>query len=277
MDLEDLRAAQSRERATDGLQELRDSFYADVAEYIQSLKDKRDARAAELEDPFGDPRVQELSDEIETAEQVAEAIYERRMGKLVKQASLAAADMSSGREGLTQEEQSLFADLVARIRENKTHVLDVITGEKKPPAPPPDDHETGQETPKSTVPDDGSTAATADDESSAAAAMGGELADDGDADGSSEADVAKAVADDPDAYTADDQDAHGAADEAAEPAAVETGDDVERTTVRITTDVGEIYGLDGRAYTLETDDVVTLPTENANPLVERDAAERLSR
>lgn len=269
MDLEDLRAAQSRERATDGLQDLRDSFYEDVAEYIQNLKDQRDARAAELDDPFGDPRVQELSDEIETAEQVAEAIYERRMGKLVKQASLAAADMTSGQDGLTQEEKSLFTDLVARIRENKNHVLAVISGEKKPPAPPQDDHENGQETPKSPTAD-----ATGDDESSAAAAMGGDL---GGSDGSGspdEAEIAGAVADDADDSTesGDDEDAS-----ATETTSEAPGDDVERTTVRITKDVGEIFGMDGREYTLEADDVVTLPTENADPLLERDAAEKLSR
>jgi DNA replication factor GINS len=50
---------------------------------------------------------------------------------------------------------------------------------------------------------------------------------------------------------------------------------VERTTVRITRDVGEVFGVDERAYELSADDVVTLPSENAGPLVERDAAERL--
>lgn len=284
MDLEDLRAAQSRERATDGLQDLRDSFYADVAGYIQNLKDQRDARAAELQDPFGDPRVQELSDEIETAEQVAEAIYERRMGKLVKQASLAAADMTSGQDGLTQEEKSLFTDLVARIRENKDHVLDVISGEAKPPAPPQDEHEKGQETPKPPAGDDDSDAVTTADDPTAAAAMGGGLtADDsgGDPSGTDEPDLASAVADDAESTPGGDEtDPESRVEPAAdgEPAEGESdGDtDVERTTVRITRDVGEIFGLDGREYTLEADDVVTLPTENADPLVERDAAEKLS-
>jgi DNA replication factor GINS len=274
MDIEDLRAAQSRERATDGLQDLRDSFYEDVAEYIQTLKDKRDARAAELEDPFGDPRVQELNDEIETAEQVAEAIYERRMGKLVKQASLAAADMTSGQDGLTQEEKSLFGDLVARIRENKRHVLDVISGEKKPPAPPQDELERGQETPKPASDADGDGDEAASD-SSAAAAMGGGLAADADDASPAEADIARAVADDdPSGNTEPDSADSG---EAGETEAAVEAEDVERTTVRITQDVGEIFGLDGREYTLAADDVVTLPTENADPLLERDAAEKLSR
>ena len=51
--------------------------------------------------------------------------------------------------------------------------------------------------------------------------------------------------------------------------------DDDRTTLRITRDVGEIFGVDQRTYTLETDDVVTLPAENATPLVQQDAAEKL--
>ncbi|MFB6133624.1 MAG: hypothetical protein ABEJ55_01370, partial [Halanaeroarchaeum sp.] len=129
MDLDELRAVQTRERATDGLQDLRDSFYGDVAAYIQDLREERDRIAAEADDPFGNPTVTELSEEIETAEQVAEAIYERRIGKLVKQASLAAAGMPDDQQGLTTEERDLYTDLVARIKENKQGVLDVIAGD----------------------------------------------------------------------------------------------------------------------------------------------------
>ncbi|GAD52624.1 hypothetical protein MBEHAL_1384 [Halarchaeum acidiphilum MH1-52-1] len=53
------------------------------------------------------------------------------------------------------------------------------------------------------------------------------------------------------------------------------GREIERATVRITQDVGEVLGVDERAYTLESDDVVTLPRENAEPLLARDAAEEL--
>jgi len=52
-------------------------------------------------------------------------------------------------------------------------------------------------------------------------------------------------------------------------------DAVERTLVRITSDVGQILGVDERPYELSAEDVVTLPEPNADPLVERDAAERL--
>ncbi|MFC7136940.1 hypothetical protein ACFQRB_11600 [Halobaculum litoreum] len=37
--------------------------------------------------------------------------------------------------------------------------------------------------------------------------------------------------------------------------------------------MGSILGVDGVEYDLAADDVVTLPAENAGPLVERDAAE----
>jgi len=49
----------------------------------------------------------------------------------------------------------------------------------------------------------------------------------------------------------------------------------DRATVRVTRDVGSIFGVDEREYDLASEDVVTLPAENAAPLVERDAAERL--
>nr|NIS33676.1 hypothetical protein [Actinomycetota bacterium] len=58
---------------------------------------------------------------------------------------------------------------------------------------------------------------------------------------------------------------------AAEPA----GDDEDRLTVRITAPVGEIYGVDDRVYTLDAEDVVTLPTPNAKPLLDRGAAQRI--
>jgi len=52
-------------------------------------------------------------------------------------------------------------------------------------------------------------------------------------------------------------------------------DDVNRVMVRITDDVGEIFGIDERTYSLQAEDVVTLPVANAHPLIEKDAAEPL--
>jgi len=52
---------------------------------------------------------------------------------------------------------------------------------------------------------------------------------------------------------------------------------IDRETVRITDDVGRIFGVDEREYELSREDVVTLPAENATPLVERDVADPLDR
>ncbi|MFC6755038.1 hypothetical protein ACFQEU_16450, partial [Halorubrum tibetense] len=51
--------------------------------------------------------------------------------------------------------------------------------------------------------------------------------------------------------------------------------DAARETVRITRDVGAILGVDEREYELTSEDIVDLPTANAEPLVQRDAAERI--
>jgi len=260
MNLEDLRAVRSRERASDGLQDLRDSFYEEVADYIESRKTERERVAEQADDPFGSEEVQALTDEIETAEQVAEAVYERRMGKLVKQASLAAAGMAGNTDGLTSEERRLYDDLVARIEENKEHVLDVLAGEattepaesadseKSVPDPADSIDSQNPEPDADPVPDPDAADSPSVRESSAAAAMGGDLPDETSEPGDS-------------------------TDEPTEAAAAE--DETDRTTVRITQDVGEIFGVDERQYTLEADDVVTLPEENAHPLVEKEAAEEL--
>ncbi|GAA0643987.1 DNA replication complex subunit Gins51 [Salarchaeum japonicum] len=269
MNLEDLRAVRSRERASDSLQDLRDSFYEEVADYIQSRKDERERAAEAADDPFSSGEVQTLTDEIETAEQVAEAIYERRMGKLVKQASLAAAGMTGDTEGLTNEERRLYDDLVARIEENKSHVLDVLAGEadaREEPAsasgdatPDPIDASHANPDPGDGPEPDRDAADTGEptpspepDESSAAAAMGGGL-------------DAPEESPSPDGASGDE---------------IADGDDegdagAERTTVRITRDVGDVFGVDERQYSLEAEDVVVLPEENAKPLVEKDAAEEL--
>ncbi|MFC7136941.1 hypothetical protein ACFQRB_11605 [Halobaculum litoreum] len=126
MDLDELRSVQSKERRKDSLQHLRDSFYEDVAAYLAERKRQRDERAAEVSNPFSDKRVRKLSDEIETAEEVVESLYERRVGKVVKLSSFAAAGAPTDTEGMTVQEAELFEDLVVRIEQNKDRVLDVL-------------------------------------------------------------------------------------------------------------------------------------------------------
>lgn len=51
--------------------------------------------------------------------------------------------------------------------------------------------------------------------------------------------------------------------------------ETDRASVRITQDVGEILGVDGRDYDLRAGDVLELPTVNAEPLIRKEAAERV--
>ena len=307
MNLDELRSVQSKERQKDSLQNLRPSFYQEVGEYIADLEDERDRVAERADDPFSSPEVSRLTDEIETAKDVVEAIYERRMGKLVKQASLAAAGMPANDDGLTAEEADLFDDLVDRISSNKTRVLDVLEGLEteaeasvssgSDPAADaggdPDPTTGGRESTAVDPIDDSEPsvpeAAPADappvppqdapaDSDSAPAADGGETAVDG-SDGSSGVTPADVMGgdgpeiDDPEtpseAAPAPPDDVGGDSDGGANDT------DIDRVTVKITRDIGSILGVDDREYSLSTDDIVTLPEQNATPLLEQEAAESL--
>lgn len=128
MNLDELQSVRDRERQKDQLQQLRESFYEDAGELIQQLRRERERAAERAEDPFDSTTVTQLSDEIRTAEQMVEAIYEKRIGKIVKAASFDAAGLPAEAEGMTAEEQDLFERLVRDIQQNRERVLAVIDG-----------------------------------------------------------------------------------------------------------------------------------------------------
>jgi DNA replication factor GINS len=309
MNLDELQSVRDRERQTDKLQQLRASFYADAGEFIQQLRDQREHAAERADDPFDAPEVSRLSDEIDTAEQTVEAIYEKRVGKIVKAASFAAADLPAESDGMTDEETELFETLVGDIKANREHVLDVLAGE---PSANDDTAGTAEAEP-ATGATDGDAGAALDQGVSATAGQSSESPDVGAADvmGGDGAAAPDPPTDgsptpEPPAETEADrvppaesvpEPGESSQTEAGEPPQTEAGSpsappedseppvrndggtgsegDVPRETVRITDDVGEIVGLDERDYDLSTDDVVTLPRTNADLLVERDAAEQL--
>lgn len=260
MDLSELHRVQRQERSTDSLQELRESFYADVAAYLEDLRETRAAAAEEADDPFRSARVSELTSEIETAEHVAEAIYQRRIGKLVDEASLVATGNGETTGGLTAEEQELFDDLVERIQGNRESVLGQFRGEVAVPEP-----EGAESTGSATAPEEDTSPAARDahppDEPIEGAGL--DPADAMSGDNSEPPDGGPPEPTDQRNDTGDDSDV-GSEER-----------DVERTTVRMTADVGEIFGVDAESYELNRDDVVDLPRENADPLVDRDVAERV--
>jgi len=279
MDIDELQTVQSRERQTDSLQQLRDSFYSEASEFIQQLRDARDDAAQRADDPWDNPEVNRLSDEIKTAEQTAEAIYDRRVGKIVKKASLAAAEMPTDEEGLTSEEQALFERLVQNIQDNRGHVLDMIAGDVEPGTSPvsADADPTASEANPPTEPSNRQPPAvdsepepptakptqTEDESVSAADVMN---TDGGTKTVESEPSQAKPPETTPEESASPSDETESTVEESAT---------VSRRTVRITKDVGEIFGVDQREYDLSTDDVVTLPADNAEPLLQRDAAQPL--
>jgi DNA replication factor GINS len=291
MNLDELQSVRNRERQTDSLQQLSDTFYRDAGEFIRELKRERARVAEAADDPFDSTDVRRLTDEIKTAESTVESIYERRVGKIVKQASLEAAGMPADADGLTAEELDLFETMVAAIENNREHVLDGLlaggaaldctgTGgsdpveETEPPAsegpgatPEPDpDPEAGTESEPVRSRSEGV---------SAAEAMGAG-ASEGPPEPSPEPAPERDTDTDPTPASEPDQKPEPAASYPEPGSGGEPGSaDIERATVRITDDVGEIYGVDDRAYELSAEDVVTLPTVNAGPLVEQGAAERL--
>ena len=287
MNLNELQSIQSRERQATSLQNLRPTFYKDAGEFIQELVRERDRAAERAADPFSSDEVRRLTDDVETAKSTIEAIYERRVGKVVKTASIAAAGMPADEAGLTEEEERLFETLVERIESNRDHVLDDVLEDSGSGISCSRDATSSEVStdPSATdsEPESGIRNATGSD-STPAAELGLDPTPDSPRDQSNDEDGVSAAemmgdgesADSPTpgaSPVADDQ--RDIAPDTWDTTGETRTESVERTTVRITSDIGEVFGVDERSYDLSSDDVVTLPTENAGPLVERDAAERL--
>jgi len=313
MNLDELQSVRDRERQTDKLQQLRESFYADAGGFIQQLRDERERAAERADDPFDAPEVSQLSDEIDTAEQTVEAIYEKRVGKIVKAASFAAADLPTEVDGMTAEEQVLFDSLVEEIRRNRERVLDVLAGEDVG-----DQAASAGSDPDVSAADlmGGGPTADATDRDPAAGDQPGETTSTGaqpaagaDSGGTSErhppppeAEARSPGVEQPssEATAATGTDATpepvGSHEEPpGEPTTTRdssdpgpehpvrkdggatggSGQGIERETVRVTEDVDTFVGFDDRDYDLGRDDVVTLPATNAQLLVDQDAAEPL--
>ncbi len=75
MNLDDLKVIRNEERRSRRLTELKNDFYSEFKEYVDSLKNS------------DDPQKQ---DELENALRVADAIYDKRVAKIIKLAALAA-------------------------------------------------------------------------------------------------------------------------------------------------------------------------------------------
>lgn len=313
MNLEELRSIQSTERTRDSIQHLRESFYDEVADYIAELQRRRVDAANEAEDPFESDEVQRLSDEIRTVRNVTEAVYERRLGKLLTRASLAAVeDVATDEEGLTAEERALFRDVINRIEKNKSNVLAVIEGKADGDIPGVAESEGERSVSESTTDGDAHSDASSDnddsiegsrptlngaetetggsdernDRSSGNNRLGRQSGDEASRDEQAMTDQSKersggaaiggTTSHEQRRGSEDDtalSDGSSHTSDTADPTAQSSVDS--RTTVKITSDIDRFFGVDEREYDLEPDDVVTLPTANATPLLQSGTAERI--
>ncbi|MDY7082687.1 MAG: hypothetical protein SXQ77_09845, partial [Halobacteria archaeon] len=234
-----LREVQSKERQGDSLQELKDDFYTETAEYIRRMREKRD----NLDDPFSD-EAQRINDAVSTAQEIGEAIYERRVGKVVKLASLSANGVNVDEGGMTREEREMYEDIVGVIERNHQHVVgEMLKGET----------ESSQESAREKDREERSQNTQSEPE---------EIA------------TEKAV-------TRDGGETHAQSSESElEPEPEHNGDGQSEsgndyTTVRVKKNLPEFMGVDGEEYELGEEDVAMIPDENADVLCEKDAAVKL--
>jgi len=202
MNLEDLREIQIEERTRSDLQPLLDSFYTDVSKYIQDLRVERENILEGSVDAVDAKTVRRIEDEIKTAGEVVEAIYDRRVGKILKGASLTAAGLGKREGSLAEVEVELFRNLVELLQKNRIKILERISSEKGDK--PQREIETNQI--------------------------------------NEEAPLQENI------------------DQKGE-------EETSNITIKVMQEVGEIYGVDGNTYDLREGKIISLPKENAQPLI----------
>ena len=202
MNLEDLREIQIEERTRSDLQPLLDSFYTDVSKYIQDLRVERENILEGSVDAVDAKTVRRIEDEIKTAGEVVEAIYDRRVGKILKGASLTAAGLGKREGSLAGVEVELFRNLVELLQKNRIKILERISSEKgDKPQREIETNQINEEVP---------------------------LQENIDQKGEEE---------------------------------------TSNITIKVMQEVGEIYGVDGNTYDLREGKIISLPKENAQPLI----------
>ncbi|HYC19844.1 MAG TPA: hypothetical protein VEF35_04395 [Candidatus Bathyarchaeia archaeon] len=111
MNLDDLKVIRNDERRSRRLTQLKNGFYSEFKEYLDSLK--------KSDDP-------QKKDELENALQVADAIYDKRAAKIIKLAALAAKGHTE-EASLTDAEAEVY-DSVYKVF---TYYRDRVLGQKE--------------------------------------------------------------------------------------------------------------------------------------------------
>ncbi len=146
-----------REERKSKLVPLENDFYEKVAAQIRELQDEKNR----IEDIYG-TKYAIIDDELKTARKSIENIIERRIGKIIKEASLRASSKQKEKqdiESMTQEERRFYDRLLELNTAIRRELLDKISGKEKPAsvshaAPEIPKKETSEETPKELPPED---------------------------------------------------------------------------------------------------------------------------
>ncbi len=118
MNLDDLRLLQSNERGSPQLQEVEKELYRKIAEYVRAL----DENLFKIGDS-DELKAQKIRDERDSARRVAEGLFERRLGKIIRLASLKASGFGKSPKNLTPEEQEIFESLAETLQKGRAKIL----------------------------------------------------------------------------------------------------------------------------------------------------------
>ncbi|MCZ7403618.1 MAG: hypothetical protein O8C67_01620 [Candidatus Methanoperedens sp.] len=118
-----------REERKSKLVPLENDFYEKVAAQIRELQDEKNR----IEDIYG-TKYAIIDDELKTARKSIENIIERRIGKIIKEASLRASSRQKEKqdiESMTQEERRFYNRLLELNTEIRRELLDKISKKEK--------------------------------------------------------------------------------------------------------------------------------------------------
>lgn len=120
MNKDDLQSYRETARESGTLQDLPDSFYQDVAIYLDELRDQRQTVIEQSDNPFENQEVQAITDRIEEIQSLVEAIFNRRLAKILQQAIIHEQSID---DRLTEAEHVLLTDLEDTIPDSMDEFL----------------------------------------------------------------------------------------------------------------------------------------------------------
>lgn len=124
VNLEILRDVLRKERRVDELIELDNDFYSKAGKYIQDLE-------KHIKNEENENKELMLKDEKESSIKMAQKLFERRMGKIIRLASLNARGLEINEDKMTNEENDMFKSLTKELNKGREIVKEKIFSRKE--------------------------------------------------------------------------------------------------------------------------------------------------